>query len=52
MNTLFGAECSMGGALYGFIEPTHQKQVPIFRVYLIGTEAPNHEYKPKVATNH
>jgi hypothetical protein len=52
MNTQFGAECSVGGALYGYIAPTHQKQIPIIQVYLIGTEVPDHEYKPKVATNH
>ena len=52
MNSQFGAEYSMGGALYGYIAPTHQKQIPVIRVYLIDTEVPNHEYEANVAANH
>jgi len=52
MNSQFGAACSVGGTLYGYIAPTHQKQIPVIQVYLIDAEVPNHEYKPKIAANH
>jgi len=52
MNSQFGNTCSLEGAFHGYIVPTYQKQTPIIQVYLIVTEVPDHEYKPKVATNH